>query len=87
MNNFQFTMSDQQACNVHKVVASHISALKNWIASRVESGDTDGAKKLVGELREYEALFAAFNVSAKYDVAEWTGKPVERVHTVADRSR
>lgn len=85
MNNFQFTMSDAQANNVHKLVASHCSALKNWIASAVESGDTERAKRMVDELRQHEALFAAFNVSSKYEIAEYTGKPVERVHIVADR--
>ena len=64
MHTFNLTISQHQLSNVHKVVDSHIKALKNWIASRVESGDLEGAQKLTAELREYEALFAASNVEA-----------------------
>lgn len=84
MNAFNFVMSDTQANNVHKLVASHCQSLKNWIASAAESGDLPRAQKLVAELRVHEALFAAFNVTAKYDIAEYTNKPVERTITVAE---
>ena len=87
MNAFQFIMSDTQATNVHKLVASHIAALKNYIASAVEEDKLDRAKKYTAELREYEALFAAFNIPAKYEIAEFTGKPVERTIQVQERSR
>lgn len=87
MEAFQFIMSDKQATNVHKLVASHIAALKNYIASAVEDGKLERAKRHVAELREYEALFAAFNITAKYEIAEFTSKPIERTIQVQDRSR
>jgi hypothetical protein len=87
MNDFTFVMPDKQANNVHKVVASHIAALKNYIASAAEDGKLERAKRYVAELREYEALFAAFNVTAKYEIAEFSKKPVERTIQVKDRNR
>lgn len=84
---FNFTMSEAQARNVHKVVSSHMQALKNWTAGRVESGDLEGAQKLVEELREYEALFAAFNMDAKHDIAKFSDKPLQTEITVQNRSR
>ncbi len=84
---FNFQMSEKQARNLHTVVDSHCQSLKNWTASRVEAGDLEGAKKLVEELREYQALFAAFNMDAKHDIAKHTSKPLETSVVVADRSR
>lgn len=79
-----FQMTEAKAVLVHNVVSSHMAALKNWTASKVERGDLDGAQKLVAELREYEALFAAFNMPAKHDIANATGKPLETAHTVRE---
>lgn len=87
MHTFHLTISQHQLSNVHKVVDSHIKALKNWIASRVESGDLEGAQKLTVELREYEALFSASNVEAKLDIAKYSNKPVETTILVCARSR
>jgi len=84
---FQFTMSEEQARNVHKVVDSHSQALKNWIASAVESEDYERAHRMVDELRQYQALYAAFNLTARFEIAEATGKPVERIRHVEDRGR
>lgn len=87
MHTFHITISERQLNNVHKVVDSHIKALKNWIASRVESGDLEDAQKLTVELREYEAIFAASNVQAKLDIAKHSNKPVETNLIVCARSR
>ncbi len=69
------------------MVDSQSKSLKNWIASAVESGKLEYAQELVGKLRENEALYAAFNVSAKYQIAEYTGKPLETEIVVKNRSR
>lgn len=80
-----FTMSEGKARLVHQVVDSHMQALKNWMASAVEAGDLERAQKLIAELREYEALYAAFNMTAKLEIAEHTGKPVATMHRVQAR--
>lgn len=77
-----FTMTERQAELVHSVIASHTQALKNWTASAVERRDMGRAVELVKELREYEALFAAFNMQAKRDIAEGRGVPIEQNHIV-----
>lgn len=80
-----FTMTEAKAELVHKLANSHMGALKNWIASAVEDGKLEYAQKLVAELREHEALFAAFNMAAKHTIAECTGNPLETAHTVRSR--
>lgn len=87
MTNFTLSMPEPQARNLHRVVASHMQALKNWAASRVESGDLAGAQALVAELREFEELYAATNIDAKYIIATATGKPVLTEIYVQNRSR
>lgn len=82
---FTFNMSEAQARNVHKVISSHCQALKNWTASAVEDGKLEYAQKLVKELREYQALFAAFNMDAKHEIAKARELPVERNIAVQDR--
>lgn len=84
---FRFTMSEDQARNVHKVVDGQCQALKNWIVSAVESEDYERAHSLTEELRAFQALFAAFNVDAKVTIAQSTGKPITRIVQVEDRSR
>lgn len=82
MTDHTFIMSEKQAKLVHQVVASHMAALKNWIVSAVERGDLAKAQILAQELREFGNLFAAFNMDAKYQIAEITGNPVEIAHVV-----
>lgn len=77
-----FHMSAEQAGRVHQVVASHCEALKNWTATAVEGGKLEYAQELVTELRHYQRLFAAFNMSAKEFIAEATDKPVRTEHIV-----
>lgn len=78
-----FTMNEHKATLVFNVVKSHIAALKNWTASAVETGDIEKAQGLVNDLREYEKLFAAFNIHAKHEIAEYTGKPVKTDHVIS----
>ncbi len=47
-------------------VDSHCKALKNWIATAVESDEVDQAKKLVKELREYQVLYSKLNGAIQY---------------------
>lgn len=77
MHRFNYNMSQRQAELIFAQVASHIGALKNWTASAVERGELERAQTLVGELREYEKLYAAFNIEAKFFIARNTDKPVE----------
>jgi hypothetical protein len=74
---FTFDMSENQANMIFKQVSSHIAALKNWTASAVERGDFVRAQSLVAECREYERLYAAFNIEAKREYAEHSGKKLE----------
>lgn len=76
-NTFHYTMSEADAQNIHVVVRSHCEALKNHIASNVESGNNDRALKLVKELRDYQRLFAAFNIEAKKEIAQATGNDIK----------
>ena len=82
MTRHNFNMTENQAMMIHNLVASHCKALKNWIATAVERNENDRAKDMVTELREHEALFAAFNMPAKHEIAKHTGKPLETEHTV-----
>ena len=82
MSVFTYTIPEQQVRNIHKVVESRCYALKNWIASKVEAGDLTGAQELVSELREFQALFAATNLSSRYEITEVTGRPIVREITV-----
>lgn len=87
MTQHTFTMSETQARRVHDLASSHIQALKNWTASAVESGNLAKAQELVADMRAFQAIFAAFNITAKHDVAEATGKPLVTSHNVEERSR
>jgi hypothetical protein len=77
-----FKMNEDRAMLVHRVIADHTQAMKNWIASAVEHDDFERAKALAAELREYQALFAAFNMEGKHSVAEASGAPVQTIHSV-----
>lgn len=77
-----FHMSEAQAELVHRVVDSHTQALKNWIVSAVESDQPGRAKNLVAELRQYQALYAAFNMRSKRETAEYSGRAMETEHRV-----
>lgn len=79
---FTFTMSETQARNIHNMARSHTQALKNWMATAVEAGNLDRAQELCRELRQHEEIFAAFNMQAKHEIAEHTGKPVQTEITV-----
>ena len=81
---FKFTMSEKQARNVHSVVNSHCQALKNWIVTAVENDQHDRAKELTRELRQYQALYAAFNMTAKHEIAQHSGKTLQTEITVGD---
>ncbi len=59
-----YQLNSREAELAFKQVASHMQALKNWIASAVEEEQFPKAKRLVVELREYQALFAKLNVDA-----------------------
>jgi hypothetical protein len=47
-------------------VASHCQALKNWLATAVESEEFERATRLVIELREYQSLYSKLNGFNKY---------------------
>lgn len=85
MLNFQ--MSEAQAVNIHKMADTHCKTLKNHIAMYVEKGDLAQAQKLCAELREHQAIFAAFNREASHQIAAWSNKPVDNTRIVEDRSR
>ena len=75
-----FKMTEAQAELLFKVVKDQTSALKNWACSATESGKIEYAQELIKELREYEALYALFNMPAKRDIAKHTGKAMETEH-------
>ncbi len=79
-----FTMTERKAELVHKIVDNHMQSLKNWACGAVESGDLEYAQKLVSELREYERLYAAFNMVSKREVAAWTNKALVVDHDVRE---
>ncbi len=62
-----YNMSEREAEMIHKLVDSHLKALKNWIASAVEDDRLESAKLMIVELRAYEKLFARTNVEAHRD--------------------
>lgn len=74
---FTFTMSEAQARNVHAVVHSQCQALKNWIVTAVENDQPERAKEYTRELRQYQALYAAFNMTAKHEISQHSGKPLQ----------
>ena len=77
MTKFTFTMTEDQARMIFKLVSSEMSAYKNWTAGAVERDDLERAKGLVKELRAHEKLFAAFNIDAKYAIAESNNEDVK----------
>ena len=77
-----FRMTEAKAALVHKLVDEHCQALKNWIASAVEQGELVRAGNLVRELREYQELYAAFNMPAKHEIARHSDKPLVYEHFV-----
>lgn len=78
----KFEMTFDQAVLVHKIIDERTQALKNWIASAIECDQPGRAKTLVAELREYEKLYAAFNLRAKQETSQYTGKPMKTEHFV-----
>ena len=84
MTNHTFTMSEEQAERVHKLVRDQIASLHNWTASAIEQGKMDRAKELVEEIRSHQALFAAFNMTSKREVSDFTGEPIRTHHQVRD---
>jgi hypothetical protein len=59
-----YQLSESEALLAFRQVSSHIQALKNYIATHVESSNMEGAQVLVKELREYEQLYGKLNVEA-----------------------
>jgi hypothetical protein len=81
---FNFSMSRAQAERIHQMAKSHIYALKNYMQTAVERDDLPKAKEYAAEIRAYQAIFAAFNMEAKIDIAEMRGKTVERNTVVCE---
>ena len=79
-----FSMTEEKADMVHKLVSSHIQALQNWTASAVERGDLIGAQELVRQQRDHETLFAAFNMPAKHTIAKHSEKELKTEHVVRE---
>ena len=75
-----FHIGEGEAIMIHGLVASHMATLKNWIVSKVERMDWDGSATLVKELREYEKLYACFNMEAKRQIAETKGDKMTHEH-------
>jgi hypothetical protein len=84
MTTFNYAMSEEQARRIHKLAESEMFALKNHTAMYVEQGNLEKAQECVKELRAQQAIFAAFNIDAKYDIAKYCGKPLVTTETVAD---
>lgn len=82
MTDHTFTMTEAKAELVHAVVSDRCQSIKNWMAGAVESGDLEYAQRLVKQLRDYETLFAAFNMPAKHQIADGSKKPLETNHRV-----
>ena len=80
-----FTMTEEQARLIHEMAADRMAAHKNWTASAVESGKFEYAQELVAKLRKHEDIFAAFNMTAKHEIAQHTGKALETSHVVKER--
>ena len=87
MTRFTFSAPEAQARRVHDLVKSSLAAHKNWLCSAVERGDLVAAQKLVAEVRALEALFAATNIDAKYEIAKLLGRPLETDITIEERNR
>jgi hypothetical protein len=64
-----FTMPEHQAERIHKMADERAQTMKNHICSAVERGDFERAQSLIKDLNEYRALFATFNIAAKYTIA------------------
>jgi hypothetical protein len=79
-----FVMTEEKAELVFKMADSQQQSYKNWIASAVERGEFDYAKKLVGELRQHQRIYAAFNMDAKRTIAGCTKKDIETTHLVKE---
>jgi len=77
-------MTEKYAELIHETISDRISTYKNWIASAVEDQDFDRAQKLTKTLREYQAIYAAFNMQAKNDYARSYVKPIRTNHVVRE---
>lgn len=75
---FTFEMNEAQAHRVFSTVKDRTAALKNWIVSNVESGNFEKAQELATELRQYQKLYAAFNIESKKATSEQLGKPIAK---------
>lgn len=75
-----FVMTLEQANMIHQLAASQIAAIKNWMVTAVERGDLERAQKLAVELRQYQSIFAAFNMSACEEIAKLSGTAMEQYH-------
>lgn len=77
-----FDMSEAHAVLIHGLVKSQMAALQNWICSAVNSNNIERARELVGQYNEAKELYAPFNVEAKRDIADLTGKVIGTTHRV-----
>lgn len=75
-----FKINEGQAEMIFKQIEAHCHALKNHIATAVQSGEFDRAQELVTELRQHEALFACFNMEGKRSVAVFQRRDVLTEH-------
>lgn len=75
-----FEMTEAQAKLVFGLVSAEIGAIKNWMSNAIERGEVDRASKLVGDLRQYEALFAQFNIDVKHAIADAAGVELVTLH-------
>lgn len=77
-----FTMTEKQARLIHDMARERIAAHHNWIASAVESGDLTRAQLLTRALREHQAIFAGFNMTAILERGERAGMAPDTDHVV-----
>ena len=64
-NGIMVNLSKSETQMLFNQVSDHCKALKNWIATAVESEEYDRARVLVTELREYQSLYSKLNGALK----------------------
>ena len=64
----KYELTQEEAELTHMVVAAHCEALKNHVATAVETGKIRYAEDLVYELRRYQTIFAKTNVEAHIQI-------------------
>lgn len=74
---FIFDMPEVQARRLHSLIDAEIASYKNHIVSRVSAGDFKKAQEYAHEVDCLRALYAAFNISAKYEIHTLSQKPLQ----------